>query len=34
VPGFWERYFDGEAGALAVFEEDRRRILGDTTAER
>jgi len=27
--GFWERYFDNETDAVAVFEEDRRRILGE-----
>lgn len=27
VPGFWERYFDGEPDAVAVFEEDRAVIL-------
>lgn len=27
--GFWERYFDDEPDAVAVFEEDRRRILGE-----
>jgi hypothetical protein len=29
VCGFWERYFDDEPDAVAVFEEDRRRILGE-----
>ncbi|WBQ07840.1 hypothetical protein [Kribbella sp. CA-293567] len=32
VPGFWEQYFDDEPAAVAVFEEDRRSILGESEA--
>jgi hypothetical protein len=27
VVGFWERYFDGDPEAIAIFEEEREKIV-------
>jgi hypothetical protein len=31
-PGFWEKYFDDDPAAVAVFEEDRAILLTETQA--